>query len=103
MASFLPLVLIVVAFFFLLIRPQRARQRQMRQVQASLAPGAQVLTSSGVFATVTDIDDEAVTLEISPGVRVRFVRGAIATVVTPVAGPMDDTAIELPPDDRPPA
>ena len=114
LAGFLPLVLIVVAFYFLLIRPQRGRARQMQQVQASLSPGAQVMTTSGMFATVTGLDEEAVTLELAPGVHVRFLRGAIAKVVTPVVS--DPTATDpsapdrpadprpqLPPDDRPPA
>lgn len=117
LGTFLPLVLIVVAFYFLLIRPQRGRARQMQQVQASVTPGAQVMTTSGMFATVTGIDDEAVTLELAPGVHVRFLRGAISKVVPPaVAGtsaddssaafgepPSGGSTIELPPDDRPPA
>jgi preprotein translocase subunit YajC len=105
LATLLPLVLIVVAFFFLLVRPQRARARQLRQVQHALAPGSQVMTTSGMFATVTGMDDEAVTLELAPGVQVRFLRGAIAKVVEPVTGDVvtGETTIELPPDDRPPA
>lgn len=117
LGSFLPLVLIVAAFFFLLIRPQRARARKLQQVQAALSPGAHVMTTSGMFATVTGIDDEAVTLELAPGVHVRFLRGAIAKVVPPAVAetsfgeaptafgepPVADSTIELPPDDRPPA
>lgn len=110
LANLLPLLLIVAAFFFLLIRPQRARAKQMQQVLASLAPGVDVMTTSGMFATVTAVDDEAVTLELAPGVHVRFLRGAIAKVVSPVVGGSTtgdistrDTGTELPPDDRPPA
>lgn len=99
-ATFLPLLLIVGAFFFLLVRPQRARQRKLQQVQSTLAPGSQVMTTSGLFATVTSIDDQAVTLEIAPGVQARYLRGAISKVV-PAADPLD-TPVELPPDDRPP-
>lgn len=92
-------LLLVAIFFFLIIRPQRARQRAAQQVRASLAPGAQVMTTSGIFGTVQAMDDEAVTIEVAPGVPVRFLRGAVARVVTPQVG---DTA-EIPPDDRPPA
>jgi len=99
-ATFAPLLIIVAAFFFLLVRPQRARQRQLQRVQSALALGTQVMTTSGIFATVTALDDEAVTLEIAPGVNARFLRGAIAKVV-PVAGGQD-AIVELPPDDRPP-
>jgi preprotein translocase subunit YajC len=111
LTGFLPLVLIVVAFFFLLIRPQRARAKQMQQVRAALIPGSQVITTSGMFATVTAVDDEAVTLELAPGVHGRFLRAAIGKVVSSAAvgssgggdGSVSDTSIELPPDDRPPA
>ena len=93
-------LLLVAIFFFLIVRPQRARARAAQQVQASLAPGVQVVTTSGIFGTVHAIDDEAVTVEVAPGVRMRFLRGAIGRVVTPSFG---DTAAEIPPDDRPPA
>lgn len=110
LANFLPLLLIVAAFYFLLIRPQRTRAKAMQQVHASLTPGVEVLTTSGMFATVTAVDDEAIMLELAPGVNVRFLRGAIAKVVTPPVGGSTtgdisarDTGTELPPDDRPPA
>lgn len=101
LVGFLPLIIIVVAFFFLLVRPQRARQRRAQQTQASLMPGAQVMTTSGIFATVTALDDEAVTVEIAPGVHVRFLKGAISQVVPSPTS--TDSSVELPPDDRPPA
>ena len=101
LVGFLPLIIIVLAFFFLLVRPQRARQRRAQQTQASLMPGAQVMTTSGIFATVTALDDEAVTVEIAPGVHVRFLKGAISQVVPSPTS--TDSSVELPPDDRPPA
>lgn len=92
-------LLLIVAFFFLLIRPQRQRQKLAQQVQSSLSAGAEIMTTSGMFGTVTDLADDSVTVEISPGVRVRLLRAAVARVVPPATS---EPVVELPPDDRPP-
>lgn len=100
--TFAPFIVLIAVFYFLLIRPQRNRQKQMQSMQSSLIPGQQVLTTSAMYATVVAVDDDAVVLEIAPGVESRFNRAAIAQVLTPVedtpevpdspAGLEDDTA-----------
>jgi preprotein translocase subunit YajC len=85
--SFLPLLLIIVFIFgmyFLMIRPQQRRNRELQQMQASLGPGAEVMTGSGIYGTVTDIDEDegVVGLEISDGVTIRVARAAIARVIS---------------------
>jgi preprotein translocase subunit YajC len=67
--------------YFILIRPQSKRRREAQQMQSQLSPGDDVQTVGGLFATVISIDDEAVTVEAAPGVRLRYTRGAIARVV----------------------
>jgi preprotein translocase subunit YajC len=79
--TFLPIILLVVLMYFLMIRPQSKRRREAQQMQSQLAPGDEVQTVGGLFATVVDVDDEAVTLTPSPGVELRFARGAIARVI----------------------
>lgn len=83
--NILPLVLLVVVFYFLLIRPQRKRQQEAVQMQNSLAPGARVMTTTGLFATVVAVDNEDVILEVAPGVETRWVKAAIGRVLTPNA------------------
>lgn len=83
--SFLPLILIIAAVYFLLIRPQSKRKREQQQMQSAIGPGDEIVTIGGLYGTVTAIDDETVTLEISPGVTARYARGAIARVITPKA------------------
>ncbi len=56
---------------------QRRRQRAVQTLQAGLAVGDQVCTTSGLFGTVQSIDDTTVTLEAAPGVVLRFDRRAI--------------------------
>ena len=92
--TFLPIILLFVAMYFILIRPQSKRRREAQQMQSQLSPGDEVQTVGGMFATVSSIDGDAVTIEPSPGVYLRFTRGAIARVVkqtsTPVADDEDD-------------
>jgi preprotein translocase subunit YajC len=75
----LPLLLIV-GFYFLLIRPQRTRQRQQQAVLQSLEVGDEVMTTGGIFGTIVEIDDEEgiLTVEIAPGTRVRMLRQGIS-------------------------
>ncbi len=83
LGTFLPLILLVVVFYFLLIRPQRKKQQEQLQMQNALAPGAQVMTTTGLFGTVVGIQDDDVILEVAPGVETRWVKAAIGRVVTP--------------------
>jgi len=75
----LPLLMIV-GFYFLLIRPQRNRQKAQQALLSSLEIGDEVLTSGGIFGTITEIDDDegSVTVEIAPGTRVRMLRQGIS-------------------------
>ncbi|MEU5865221.1 MULTISPECIES: preprotein translocase subunit YajC [unclassified Nonomuraea] len=88
LGSILPLILLVVVFYFLLIRPQRKRQQEAQQMQNSLAPGARVMTTTGLFATVVAVDNEDVVLEVAPGIETRWVKAAIGRVVQPGDAPV---------------
>jgi preprotein translocase subunit YajC len=84
----LPVILIGVVFYFLLFRPQRRRQQQQAQMQRQVEPGQRVMTTAGMLADVVAVEDDAVVLEIAPGVEVRFVKAAIGQVLP------DDEEIE---------
>jgi preprotein translocase subunit YajC len=83
-------VLIVAVFYFLIIRPQKARQRQAQETQNTLRPGAEVRTIAGLYATVTEVEDDSVILEIAPDVHCRFVKSAIAAVLSSGDDETDD-------------
>ncbi|MDQ6875947.1 MAG: preprotein translocase subunit YajC [Actinomycetota bacterium] len=97
-SSLTPLLLLLAlgAFtYFVLIRPQRNRMKQLRQTQATLTAGVEVMTTAGLYATVVSFDDETVTLETSPGVHNRYARAAVARILTPgddPAGAVDGDA-----------
>jgi preprotein translocase subunit YajC len=76
-------VILVLGFYLLFIRPARLRQRKAAETRTNVAPGVEVVTTAGLIATVVDSDDETVTLEIAPGVHSKFLKQAIARVVSP--------------------
>ena len=79
--SFLPLLLIGVVFYFLLIRPQNQRRRAQMEMQSSIEVGDDIVTTAGIYGTITEIDDDfgIVTVEVAPGVEIRLARAAVAT------------------------
>jgi len=77
-----PLVLMGGLFYFLLIRPQQRRSRQQKELANDLEIGDEVLTLGGMYGVVKDVDDESVTVEISPGTSVRMIKQAIARKLT---------------------
>jgi preprotein translocase subunit YajC len=76
--------------YFLMIRPQSKRRREAQVMQSTLGPGDEVQTVGGLYATVTAVDDESVTLEAAPGVTMRYARGAIARVTSKQATETED-------------
>lgn len=76
-----PILLIIVVFYLFIIRPQRRRSAQAQATLAAVEPGREVITAAGLRATVTAVDDDGIELEIAPGVRTRWLKGAIARVV----------------------
>ncbi len=77
MASFIPLILIFVVFYFLLIRPQQKKAKEHQNFLNSLKKGAKVITSGGIHGRITGLTDTVVTLEIADGIRIKVNRGAI--------------------------
>jgi preprotein translocase subunit YajC len=85
-ASLIPLVLIMVIFYFLLIRPQQKKVKEHRNTVEALKKGDKVLTGGGIFATVTDVQEDALTVKISDGVTIKVKKDTIAGIVEkPVA------------------
>lgn len=85
-STLLFLIPLLLLFYFLGIRPGRKRMQAMQQVQQGLAPGREVVTTAGLYATVVDVDEATgdVTLEIAPGVNARFDRRAVMRIVDPL-------------------
>jgi preprotein translocase subunit YajC len=76
--AFLPLILLFAVFYFLLIRPQQKKAKTHKQFMENLKKGDRVVTSGGLYGTITGVTDDAVTIEVAEKVRVKIMKGAVA-------------------------
>jgi preprotein translocase subunit YajC len=96
------IVIIAVGFlliYLLFVRPQKRRQSQQQQVLDELRVGDEVLTAGGIYGTISQLDDDQVTVEIAPAIEVQVARRAIAGV-TPDSDEDDTPELEEPEDDE---
>jgi preprotein translocase subunit YajC len=75
---FLPLILIMVIFYFLMIMPAQRRQKKVAEMLKNLKTGDKVITNGGIYGTIVGLEDEAVQLRIAEQVKVKVSRSAIA-------------------------
>lgn len=81
----LPIVLFAV-LYFVWLRPAQKERKKHQQLIEALKRGDEVLTQSGIFGTITDMDDKVVTLELSRNVKAKFLRSTIVRKVTEPEG-----------------
>lgn len=80
-------LIIPVAMYFLMIRPQRKRQRQQAELQAAIGIGDEVVTNSGIYGFITGEEDDKFWLEIDENVQIRIAKAAIQGRVGDTAAP----------------
>ncbi|MFN3514057.1 MAG: preprotein translocase subunit YajC [Phenylobacterium sp.] len=80
--QFLPLIGLIVLFYFLMIRPQQKRMKQHAQMIGNLKRNDTVVLNSGMIGKVVRVEDKEIGLEIAQGVTVKVVKGMIAEVRT---------------------
>ena len=78
--SIVMLVAIVGIFYFLMIRPQQKRAKEHKNFLENLKKGDKIITSGGLYGTITGITDDAITIEIAEKVRVKVEKGTVATM-----------------------
>ena len=88
--QFLPIVGMVVIFWFLIIRPQMRQQKAHRDRIAAVKKGDQVVTAGGLVGKVIKVDDQYAEIEIAQGVRVKAVKATIGDIVAPGGTPAND-------------
>ena len=81
LASFIPLILIFLIFYFLLIRPQQKKQKEHKVLLDSIKRGDEILSSGGILGKVIKVDNDKLTVEIAKGVNVSIIRSTVADVV----------------------
>lgn len=78
--DFLPLIVLVVVFYFLLIRPQSKRAKETKKMIAELAKGDEVI-AAGILGRVENVGEHFLTVEIADNVQIRVQKGAVSTVL----------------------
>ncbi|CAN7744657.1 MULTISPECIES: preprotein translocase subunit YajC [Duganella] len=79
--SFLPLILMFVAMYFLMIRPQQKRAKEQKAMMEALAKGDEVVTAGGVLGKVSKVTDLYVTIEISSGAEMVVQKNSITMLL----------------------
>ncbi len=77
--------------YALIIRPQQKRLREQQALVRALSVGDEVMTSSGIYGIVTELEDETFLIEVAEGIEMRMARGAVAKIETKGAAPAAPT------------
>ncbi|HZP19166.1 MAG TPA: preprotein translocase subunit YajC [Bauldia sp.] len=80
LVQFLPFILIFVIMYFLIIRPQRNRQKQTQEMIANIRRGDTIVTTGGFIGKVAKVDENELQVDLADNVRVRVVRGMVSEV-----------------------
>ena len=93
-------ILIFVGLIYLVgVRPQQRRRRELEAIMGSLSPGDEVITVSGIYGTVTEVEDgDTILLEVAEDTDIRIAKAAIAKVLTQAGdetAASDDAAADL--------
>ncbi len=75
--SFLPLLLIIVVFYFFMIRPQMKRQKEVRKFRESLAKNDKVVTTGGIYGRIVEVKESTIILEIAKDVQIKVDKNGI--------------------------
>jgi len=78
--QFFPLILIFIVFYFLLIRPQKAKAKEHQKMIGGLAKNDEVVTSSGIYATVINVKDKTIILRVDDNVKIEIEKNCIAYI-----------------------
>jgi preprotein translocase subunit YajC len=77
LTSLLPLVLIIVVFYFFMIRPQVKRQKELRNFRDSLQKGDKIITTGGIYGKINNITDNIVTIDVGNNVIIKVDKSAV--------------------------
>jgi preprotein translocase subunit YajC len=84
------IIAIIAVFYFLIIRPQKKRQKDQAELMGNLVAGAEIMTIGGLYGTIISIDDDRVRIEVADGSEMVFAKSAIARVLPQTVDDVDD-------------
>jgi preprotein translocase subunit YajC len=76
--SFLPIVLIVVVFYFFMIRPQMKKQKEQVKFKEAIQKGDKIVTIGGIHGKIIEIQDKTFTIEVENGVKLKIEKSAVS-------------------------
>ena len=79
--AFLPMIAIIVVFYFLLIRPQQKRAKETKAMLSALQKGDEVVTAGGVVGKIAKLSDAYADVEVAPNVEITVQRSAISLIL----------------------
>lgn len=87
-----PIAIFILVFYFMIIRPQSKRKKQQESLLSGITRGDQIVTIGGIFGTVREVRDDAFTIEVAEGVRIRILKSAVQTKrnLTPTAASLEE-------------
>ncbi|MDR2196119.1 MAG: preprotein translocase subunit YajC [Gallionellaceae bacterium] len=81
LAGFLPLFLVIVVFYFLILRPQQKRSKEQKAMISALQKGDEIVVAGGLLGRVVKVDENYVSIEVADGVTVQAQKSAVLTVL----------------------
>ena len=77
LANFMPIIIMLLIFYFLLYRPQKKAQKERETMLSSLKVGSRVITIGGIYGTIVSLTDDIVRLKIADNVEIEIARGSV--------------------------
>ena len=80
-AQFLPFIIIIAVFYFFLIRPQQKQQQMLAQMRSNLKPGDKIVTKGGTLATVSQIKENTLIVQLYDGAKSEILKNAVISLI----------------------
>ncbi len=93
LGMFVPMILIMVMFYFILIRPQRKAQKAQEVMRKNVRVGDKVVTVGGIHGMVSGVTDKTVSIKVADSLSLKFDRAAVATVESKSKAEEPDTKV----------
>jgi len=81
LSSILPFLLIILIFYFLILRPQQKRQKERAKLLESIKKGDKIITAGGMHGVVEGLDDKSIHVKIAENVKVKMERSSVTTII----------------------
>ncbi len=78
-----PMLLILAIFYFMMIRPQQRKQKELRKMIEGLRAGAKIVFAGGLMGTIAEATEKTFKVEIAPGTTIEIARSSVTGVITP--------------------